>query len=64
VDPEEGHRLLIAEYSRMAAIYDRDYAPHHAPMVARLLDLARPSDAETILDMGCGTGTFAFEAAR
>lgn len=48
----------------MAAVYDRDYAPYQAPMVARILKLARISERERILDLGCGTGILAFEAAR
>ena len=64
MDPEEGHRLLVAEYSRRAAVYDRDFAPYHAPMVAHLLDLAEVSDAARILELGCGTGFLGLETGR
>jgi ubiquinone/menaquinone biosynthesis C-methylase UbiE len=64
VEPEEGDRLLVGEYSRMAAAYDRDYAPYHKAMVDRLLELARPSNDERVLELGCGTGVLAFEAVR
>lgn len=48
----------------MAAVYDRAYAPYHASMVARILDLAGLSESEKILELGCGTGVLALEAAR
>lgn len=64
MDPEEGLRLLVAEYSRMAAAYDRDYAPYHAPMVRSVLDLARLASGEKVLDVGCGTGVLTFEIAQ
>lgn len=64
VDVEEAHGLLITEYSRMAAAYDRDYAPYNAPMVGRILELAALSGGRRVLELGCGTGILAFEAAR
>src|SRR5437867_11732196 len=61
--PEEASRLLIQEYSRMAREYDAHVTPYHAPIARRLLELARVEEGERILDIGCGTGIAAFEAA-
>src|SRR5439155_1335046 len=63
LNPEEASRLLIQEYSRMAREYDAHVTPYHAPIARRLLELARIEEGERILDIGCGTGIVAFEAA-
>src|SRR3989454_590781 len=63
LNPEEASRLLIQEYSRMAIEYDAHVTPYHAPIARRLLELARVEEGERILDIGCGTGVVAFEAA-
>ena len=39
-------------------------APHNAPLVERLLELADVQPGERLLDLGCGTGNLAFEAIR
>ena len=63
MNPEAGLRLLIAEYSRMAAAYDQHYAPYHTPMVRRIIESAALSGGDRILDLGCGTGVLTFEVA-
>src|SRR5213593_647546 len=63
LNPEEASRLLIQEYSRMASESDKHVTPYHAPIARRLLELARVDKGERILDIGCGTGIVAFEAA-
>jgi len=63
LDPEEASRLLIEEYSRMAREYDTYVTPYHEPIARRLLELAYVKEGERILDIGCGTGIVAFEAA-
>src|SRR2546426_6441742 len=63
LDPEEASRLLIEEYSRMAREYDTCVTPYHEPIARRLLELAHVKEGERILDIGCGTGIVAFEAA-
>lgn len=64
MDVEEAHRLLVAEYSRMAVAYDRDAAPYHRLLENRVLGLAGPRQGERVLDLGCGTGNLTLEAAR
>jgi len=63
LDAEEASRLLIEEYSRMARTYDEHVTPYHAPIARRLLELAHVEEGDRILDIGCGTGIVAFEAA-
>jgi ubiquinone/menaquinone biosynthesis C-methylase UbiE len=63
MDPEEASRLLIREYSRMARAYDPNVAPYHAPIAQRLVELAEMKGGARVLDIGCGTGVAAFEAA-
>jgi ubiquinone/menaquinone biosynthesis C-methylase UbiE len=63
LNAEEASRLLIEEYSRMAREYDGYVTPYHAPIARRLLGLAQVEEGERILDIGCGTGIVAFEAA-
>src|SRR6266705_6531673 len=47
----------------MANEYDAHVTPYHTPIARRLLELARVEEGERILDIGCGTGNVAFEAA-
>lgn len=47
----------------MAREYDAYVTPYHAPIARRLLELAHVEEGERILDIGCGTGIVAFEAA-
>src|SRR2546428_8044789 len=63
LNPEEASRLLIQEYSRMAREYDAHVTPYHEPIARRLLELAQVKEGERILDIGCGTGIVALEAA-
>ena len=63
LDPEEASRLLIEGYGRMARAYDANVGPYHAPIARRLLELGRVGAEERVLDIGCGTGIAAFEAA-
>ncbi len=63
VEPEEASRLLVAEYERMAEAYDRYAAPYYATIADRILDLANVGLAESVLDIGCGTGNLALLAA-
>jgi ubiquinone/menaquinone biosynthesis C-methylase UbiE len=63
MDAEEASRLLIRDYSRMARVYDRDVAPHHAPIARRLVELASVKEGARVLDIGCGTGVAALKAA-
>src|SRR3989442_11119271 len=63
LNSEEASGLLIQEYGRMANEYDAHVTPYHAPIARRLLELARVEEGERILDIGCGTGIVAFEAA-
>lgn len=63
LDPEEASRLLIEGYGRMAGAYDANVAPYHAPIARRLLELGRIGAEERVLDIGCGTGIAALEAA-
>jgi len=64
MDLEEAARLLIDEYSRMARVYDVQAAPHHAPLVRRVLELAELEPGMAVIDVGCGTGNLAFEAVE
>src|SRR6266545_6759778 len=64
MDLEEAARLLIDEYSRMARVYDVQAAPHHAPLVRRVLELAELEPGMSVIDVGCGTGNLAFEAVE
>ena len=63
LDPDEASLLLIEGYSRMARAYEANVGPHHAPIARRLLELGRLGAKERVLDIGCGTGIAAFEAA-
>ena len=63
LDPEEASRLLIEGYGRMARAYDANAGPYHVPIARRLLELGRLGANERVLDIGCGTGIAAFEAA-
>jgi len=63
LDPEEASRLLIKGYGRMARAYDANVGPYHVPIARRLLELGRIGAEERVLDIGCGTGIAAFEAA-
>src|SRR5256886_15387982 len=47
----------------MAREYDTCVTPYHEPIARRLLELAHVKEGERILDIGCGTGIVAFEAA-
>src|SRR5256885_3944429 len=47
----------------MARTYDEHVTPYHAPIARRLLELAHVEEGDRILDIGCGTGIVAFEAA-
>src|SRR3989442_6278551 len=47
----------------MAREYDTYVTPYHEPIARRLLELAHVKEGERILDIGCGTGIVAFEAA-
>lgn len=64
VDAEEALGLLVAEYDRMAATYDAHAAPYYRSAAKELLAHAGVDDREVILDVGCGTGNLAFEAAE
>src|SRR5438034_9030792 len=63
LDPEEASRRLIEGYGRMARAYEANVGPYHAPIARRLLELGRLGARERVLDIGCGTGIAAFEAA-
>src|SRR2546421_10191418 len=63
LDPEEASRLLIEGYGRMARAYDANAGPYHVPIARRLLELGRLGANERVLDIGCGTGIAAIEAA-
>src|SRR5205809_5110992 len=63
LDPEEASRLLIEGYGRMARAYDANVGPYHVPIARRLLELGRIGAEERVLDIGCGIGIAAFEAA-
>jgi ubiquinone/menaquinone biosynthesis C-methylase UbiE len=45
------------EYARLAARYDRRWARYVDRTTARTLHHLRPTNGESILDLGCGTGT-------
>jgi len=47
----------------MAREYDTYVTPYHEPIARRLLELAHVKEGERILDIGCGTGIVALEAA-
>ncbi|MGW0663908.1 class I SAM-dependent methyltransferase [Streptodolium elevatio] len=47
-----------------AVRYERHVAPIMAPFVGALVDAVRPAPGEAVLDLGCGTGFVAREAAR
>ncbi len=64
MDLEEAARRLIDEYSRMARVYDVQAAPHHAPLVRRVLELAELEPGMAVIDVGCGTGNLAFETVE
>src|SRR5437016_11043416 len=63
LDPEEASPLLIEAYGRMARAYDANVGPYHVPIARRLLELGRVGAEERVLDISCGTGIAAFEAA-
>lgn len=64
MEPEEGLRLLVEEYDRMAAAYDANAAPYHRPAARELVEMAAVSDGESVLDVGCGTGSVALESTE
>lgn len=64
VDLEEAAGILVAEFSRMAPVYDVSVAGYHAPFVQRVLQCADLQPGERVLDLGCGTGNLALGAAR
>lgn len=56
--------LLEEEYSRMAEVYDKNVVPRFTPMAKRVLDMADIEPGERVIDIGCGTGNLALQAAR
>jgi ubiquinone/menaquinone biosynthesis C-methylase UbiE len=63
VNVEELVLLFADEYSRMAETYDARVAPRFAAMAKHVLALADPRPGELVLDLGCGTGNLALQAA-
>lgn len=64
MDEEEADQLLVEEYSRLAQAYEAYAAPTNMPLVRSILKLACVRRGEDVLDLGCGPGNLAFEAAR
>lgn len=64
MDPEEGLRLLVAEYDRRAAAYEARAVPYYRPLAEALLASVSVGEGEAVLDVECGTENLAFQAAR
>lgn len=52
------HSALIAEYARLAPVYDRRWARYVDATVAQTLRHLPNRQYARVLDVGCGTGTF------
>ena len=58
---ETYQRLVADSYDKRAAVYDNHVWAREWCM--KLLELCPPSAGETVLDLGCGSGTIAFHIA-
>lgn len=60
----EGFAWQVGVWDRMADTYQKEIDRRFGPVIEAVLDQAELRSAETILDLGTGTGSLAVEAAK
>ena len=61
---ERARQIIVEEYDLAARVWDRCFVPATTPARERLLELARLTPGESVLDIGTGTGAAALLAAQ